>query len=134
MIAALEGGLSFQKGLGLIHSLSHPMGALTHRRLHHGMLNAIFLPHVLRFNADTCPEKMRRMAETTGVGTDAESLARASEQLNESIGLPGRLRDMGVTREDLAEIPAEAVADHSTPTNPRQVTEADCQAMLEAAF
>ncbi|MCH2201181.1 MAG: iron-containing alcohol dehydrogenase [Fuerstiella sp.] len=134
MIAALEGGLSFQKGLGLIHSLSHPLGALTHRRLHHGMLNAIFLPHVLRFNADACPEKMRRMAETTGVGSAAESLARASEQLNESIGLPTRLRDMGVTREDLAGIPAAAMADHSTPTNPRQVTEADCQAMLDAAF
>lgn len=134
LMAALEGGLTFQKGLGLIHSLSHPLGALTHRRLHHGMLNAVFLPHVLRFNADACPDKMRRMAEVVGVAADAESLAPAAHKLIESIGLPTRLRDIGVTQADFNGIPAAAVADHSTPTNPRTVTDADCQALLEAAF
>lgn len=134
LMAALQGGLTFQKGLGFIHSLSHPLGALTHRRLHHGMLNAIFLPHVLRFNATACPEKMSRMAEAIGVGSNAESFARASDELNQTIGLPTRLRDMGVTQEDFAGIPKAAVADHSTPTNPREVTESDCQALLDAAF
>lgn len=134
LMAALQGGLTFQKGLGLIHSLSHPLGALKHRRLHHGMLNAVFLPHVLRFNADACAEKMCRMAEVTGVGADVESLIRACDELNEAIGLPTRLRDMGVTQQDFEGIPAAAVADHSTPTNPRTVTQDHCQVMLDAAF
>jgi alcohol dehydrogenase class IV len=134
LMAALQGGLTFQKGLGAIHSLSHPLGALKHRRLHHGMLNAVFLPHVLRFNADACPEKICRMAQATGVGADVDSFIRACSELIEALGLPTRLRDMGVAAEDLAGIPAAAVADHSTPTNPRPVTTGDCLMMLEAAF
>lgn len=134
LMAALQGGLTFQKGLGLIHSLSHPLGALTHRRLHHGMLNAIFLPHVLRFNAESCREKMCRMAEVTGSGSGADSLVQAVQKLNAVIGLPARLRDIGLTEADLADIPAAAMADHSTPTNPRPLTEADCRSVLQAAF
>ncbi|MBC8288705.1 MAG: iron-containing alcohol dehydrogenase, partial [Planctomycetes bacterium] len=68
MMASLQGGLTFQKGLGMIHSLSHPLGALPDKPLHHGTLNAIFLPHVLRFNADACPEKLDRMAEAMKCG------------------------------------------------------------------
>lgn len=134
MMAALQGGLTFQKGLGLIHSLSHPLGALKHLRLHHGMLNAVFLPHVLRFNTDTCPDKVRRMAEVIGVGADVDSLIRACNELIQAIGLPTRLRDMGVQPEDFEGIPAAAVADHSTPTNPCKVTAGDCLMLLEAAF
>ncbi|MGT2437912.1 hypothetical protein ACU4GH_21185 [Bradyrhizobium betae] len=53
MMAALEGGLTFQKGLGAVHSLSHAAGALRSPTLHHGMLNGVFLPHILRFNAQS---------------------------------------------------------------------------------
>ena len=66
MMAALQGGLTFQKGLGLVHSLSHPLGAVPGKRLHHGTLNAIFLPHVLRFNLDACPAKMDSLARAAG--------------------------------------------------------------------
>ena len=62
MMCSLQGGLAFQKGLGAVHSLSHPLGALTEKRLHHGTLNAIFLPVVLRFNYDYCKEKMQVIA------------------------------------------------------------------------
>ena len=69
LMAALEGGLSFQKGLGFVHSLSHPLGGLKGKRLHHGTLNAIFLPHVLRFNMEGCRDKLERMARAMGVAT-----------------------------------------------------------------
>jgi alcohol dehydrogenase class IV len=63
MMAALEGGLTFQKGLGAVHSLSHAVGALRSPTLHHGMLNGVFLPHVLRFNAAHVGEKYARLCD-----------------------------------------------------------------------
>jgi hypothetical protein len=63
MMCSLQGGLAFQKSLGAVHSLSHPLGALIDRKLHHGTLNAIFLPIVLRFNFDHCKEKMQTIAQ-----------------------------------------------------------------------
>lgn len=134
MMAALQGGLCFQKGLGLIHSLSHPLGGFSHLRLHHGTLNAVLLPHVLRFNAESCPEKMTQMAETVGVDGGAAKLADACTALMQDIGLPLRLRDMGVETSDLGGIPALAMQDHSTPSNPRRVTLDYCRAVLEAAW
>lgn len=134
MMAALQGALAFQKGLGLIHSLSHPMGALERHSLHHGTLNAIFLPHVLRFNAASCETAMQRMAGMIGCKGGAEQLARASETLIRDLELPLRLRDLGVTHEDLETIPPAALADHSTPSNPRTVTEEDCRRILDEAY
>ncbi|MEX0726396.1 MAG: iron-containing alcohol dehydrogenase [Planctomycetaceae bacterium] len=134
MMAALQGGLCFQKGLGLIHSLSHPLGGFTHLRLHHGTLNAVLLPHVLRFNADACPDKMKRMAEAVGITGAAEELAAACTALMKEVGLPLRLREMGVGKADLHSIPAAAMNDHSTPSNPRPLTRADCRTVLEAAW
>lgn len=63
MMCSLQGGLAFQKGLGAVHSLSHPLGALTEKRLHHGTLNAIFLPGRLLVNFDYCKEKMEVIAD-----------------------------------------------------------------------
>ena len=74
------------------------------------------------------------MAEVMGEATDGDGLADAFEKLNRQIGLPTTLREMGVTREDLAGIPAAAMQDHSTPSNPRELAESDCLAVLEAAF
>jgi 4-hydroxybutyrate dehydrogenase len=74
MMCSLQGGLTFQKGLGAVHSLSHPLGALTDRRLHHGTLNAIFLPVVLRFNFDYCKEKMQAIARSLEI-TDASIIS-----------------------------------------------------------
>lgn len=132
MMASTQGALAFQKGLGMIHSLSHPLGALE-KRLHHGTLNAIFLPHVLRFNAEACPEKMNRMAAATGAA-DGEELAQFFKQLSIDIGLPTRLSELGVTSEDLAPMAEPAVADHSTATNPREFGIDDAREMLELAM
>ena len=133
MLASLQGGLTFQKGLGLIHSLSHPLGALPGKSLHHGTLNAIFLPHVLRFNATACPERMDRMAAAMEVG-DGRSLPAVFERLCRDIGLPGRLSELGVTESDLERIPVMAMADHSTPTNPREVTVEECRNLLRVCL
>jgi alcohol dehydrogenase class IV len=132
MMASTQGALAFQKGLGLIHSLSHPLGALTEPRLHHGTLNAVFLPHVIRFNASACPGKIKAMGQAMGVG--AEAVAEAFAELNTTLGLPARLSELGVTTAHLAGIAEAALADHSTPCNPRALELDDCQAVLDAAL
>lgn len=133
MMASLQGGLTFQKGLGMIHSLSHPLGALPDKPLHHGTLNAIFLPHVLRYNAKACPEKLDRMADAMQCGEGRE-LPTVFERLISDIGLPQRLSELGVTESDLESIPKLAMADHSTPTNPRTMTIEDCHILLRVSM
>ncbi|MBZ5515515.1 MAG: iron-containing alcohol dehydrogenase [Acidobacteriia bacterium] len=133
MMAALEGGLTFQKGLGLVHSLSHPLGGLRGKRVHHGTLNAIFLPHVLRFNMETCPEKMARIASAVGASKPSH-LPGFFERLSSQIGLPGRLRDLGLVREDIEPMPDFALEDHCSLTNPRPVTRAVCTQLYEDAW
>jgi alcohol dehydrogenase class IV len=134
LMAAIEGGLTFQKGLGAVHALSHPLGGLPGKRLHHGTLNGVFLPHVLRFNRDACPDKLARMADVIGTPGGPEALPAAFETLLRDVGLPTRLRDMGVTREDLAAVLPGVLRDHSTATNPRPITPADAEALLDAAY
>jgi len=134
MMASTEGALAFQKGLGLIHSLSHPLGSLPDKPLHHGTLNAIFLPHVVRFNGPTCREKLQSMAESMDVKPDPDSVADAFQSLIGSLGLPLRLRDIGVSETDLQFIPGAALRDHSTPSNPRPFTESDCSEILRQAW
>lgn len=118
MMCSLEGSLAFQKGLGAVHSLSHPLGALTERQFHHGTLNAIFLPVVLRFNFDYCENKMQAIAGRLKI-KDAATLPAKFDELNQELGLPGRLRELGITKEDLEHLAQLAQEDHCTPTNPR---------------
>jgi alcohol dehydrogenase class IV len=133
MMSALQGGLTFQKGLGAIHSLSHPLGGLTEKRLHHGTLNAIFLPHVLRFNLESCPGKMDKIAQAIGT-TSRHDVPKAFEKLILEIGLPLRLRDMQITKSDLEPMAERALRDHCSRTNPRQVTLEDYRIFYEDAF
>ena len=133
MLAALAGGLCFQKGLGAVHSLSHPLGAIPQERLHHGTLNAIFLPHVLRFNFDSCREKMAAMAQRMGMNDDKE-LPDAFGRLLTDLALPSRLRDLGLIAEDLEPLVSKALADHCTQTNPRTMSAADAASLYWAAL
>ena len=130
MMGALEGGLTFQKGLGAVHGLSHALGSLKEPSLHHGTLNAVVLPPVLRFNASHVGDKYERLAAATGLeaGTD---LAAFVEDLNARIGLPGSLREMGVPASSIPEMARKAERDHSTATNPRPTTAADYATLLE---
>jgi len=133
MMAALEGGLTFQKGLGAVHGLSHALGAIPDPLLHHGTLNAVILPAVLRFNASAAAEKYPRLARAMGLAEGAD-LAAAIEDLNAGLGLPKSLREMGVTAAHRGRAVAGAVADHSTASNARPVSRADYEALFDAAL
>jgi 4-hydroxybutyrate dehydrogenase len=121
MMGALMGGMCFQKGLGAIHGLSHALGSLKEPSLHHGTLNAVLLPPVLRFNEGHAGDKYARLARSMDLPEDTD-LARFFEDLNARIGMPADLASMGVTHEVVDQIAGKAERDHSTGTNPRKVT------------
>ena len=133
MMAAMEGALAFQKGLGAVHALSHPLGALHDLKLHHGTLNAVLLPAVLRFNRPNVGNKLDRLAHAMGLkeGTD---VSQAIADLNQRLGLPKGLKAMGVPKEALPKIAELAPKDHCHATNPRTATVGDYLAMLEEAY
>ncbi len=133
LMAALQGGLTFQKGLGAVHALSHPLGGLKQVSLHHGTLNAVLLPAVLRFNESAASAKYAEIRRVLGLPVDAD-LAGWVAGLTQRLGLPGSLSQMGVPREVLSAIAEAATQDHSSATNPRPATAADYLAMLEASF
>jgi len=133
MVAAFEGALAFQKGLGAVHALSHPLGAVRDISLHHGTLNAVLLPAVLRFNRPSVGNKYERLAEAMGLapGTDP---SEAIVELNTRLGLPTGLQAMGLPREALPEIAQAAMKDHCHATNPRIATVEDYLRMLEESY
>jgi alcohol dehydrogenase class IV len=133
MMGALQGGMCFQKGLGAVHGLSHALGSLKEPSLHHGTLNAVLLPPVLRFNEGHVGDKYARLALAMGLAPDAD-LADAIEALNARMGLPGSLAAMGVPEAVVPEMAGKAERDHSTPTNPRPVTAADYEAMMRGSL
>lgn len=133
LMAALQGGLTFQKGLGAVHALSHPLGGLKQVSLHHGTLNAVLLPAVLRFNEQASGAKYAEIRRVLGLSADAD-LATWVAELTQRLGLPGSLSQMGVPREVLPTIAEAATQDHSSATNPRPASAADYLAMLEASF
>ena len=133
MMGALEGGLTFQKGLGAIHALSHALGGLKEPSLHHGTLNAILLPPVIRFNAPKCGDKLDRLKMAMGLDSSAD-LAAEVEGLNGRIGIPPGLKTLGLPEKVFPWVIERALADHSHATNPRQATAEDYREMLEAVM
>jgi len=129
MMAAMEGAMAFQKGLGAVHALSHPLGALKGLTLHHGTLNAVLLPAVLRFNRAAIGGKWDRLAVLLGGDPDA-----VFARLNADLGLPGGLSGMGVGAAALPAVAAAALKDHCHATNPRLASEAEYLALLQEAF
>ena len=136
MSASMQGAMAFQKGLGCVHSLSHSLGGVD-PRLHHGTLNAMFLPAVVRFNAQSPSvqkeRRLERMAHAMGLGAGGD-VAEAIRDLNVRLGLPPGLAAMGVQREWFDKIIDGAMADHCHKTNPREASRDDYRAMLEASM
>ena len=118
MMASTEGAMAFQKGLGAVHSMSHALGANQELRLHHGTLNAVLLPAVLRFNQDYVGNKYSRIARAMGQDESID-LANEIEKLNQTIGIPNNLKEMGVTEDLIPSLVAHAKEDPSNLTTPR---------------
>ena len=118
MMASTEGAMAFSKGLGAVHSMSHAIGANQELRLHHGTLNAVILPSVLRFNKDHVGDKYSRIALAMGKN-ESLNLANEIEKLNENIGMPCSLSEMGITEDMIPELIAHATTDPSNLTTPR---------------
>ncbi len=133
MMAALQGGMCFQKGLGAVHAMSHPLGGLEQPRLHHGTLNAVIMPAVLRYNAGHAAEKYDRLRAALGLPPGAD-LAAFVEDLNSRLGLPASLAEMGVPVACLPRMIEGAVQDHSSATNPRPMTAAGYAALFDEAM
>lgn len=133
MMASYEGALAFTKGLGGVHALSHAAGRLHEKRLHHGTLNAIFLPHLLRENAGAADAKYERLRFAMGLapGTD---LAEAIEKLNADIGIPERLSTLGLEADDGPAIVDNALADLAHATNAKPLERGDYERIYEAAL
>jgi alcohol dehydrogenase class IV len=132
MSASMQGAMAFQKGLGCVHSLSHSLGGVD-PRLHHGSLNAMFLPAVIRFNAGAesiqKEKRLERMAHAMGLAAGSD-VADAVRDMNARLGLPTGLAAMGVTREQFPAIIKGAMADHCHKTNPRIATAEEYAGML----
>lgn len=136
MSASMQGALAFQKGLGCVHSLSHSLGGLS-PHLHHGTLNAMFLPAVVEFNAASPSvqqeRRMERMAQAMGLAR-AGDVPAALRDMNARLGLPTGLAALGVKPEQFDAVIRGALADHCHQTNPRLATADDYRAMLQASM
>jgi 4-hydroxybutyrate dehydrogenase len=132
MSASMQGAMAFQKGLGCVHSLSHSLGGVD-PRLHHGTLNALFLPAVIAFNAEADSvkqeQRLQRMAHAMGVAS-ASDVGDAIKDMNARLGLPRGLAEVGVKEEMFDHIIAGALADHCHKTNPRLASADDYRRML----
>ena len=136
MSASMQGAMAFQKGLGCVHSLSHSLGGVD-PRLHHGTLNAMFLPAVVTFNASAPSiqqeNRLQRMAQAMGLAS-ATDIPQAIHDMNARLRLPTGLAAMGVQADSFARVITGALADHCHKTNPRLASADDYQAMLAASM
>lgn len=126
MVCALEGAMAFQKGLGAVHALTHPLGAIHVLNLHHGTLNAVLTPAVLRFNRKSIGQKWDVLEARMGAAPD-----RFIDDLNARIGMPTGLTEMGVTQAMMEKVAGEALNDHCHATNPRIATRGEYMEIMQ---
>jgi alcohol dehydrogenase class IV len=132
MIASLMGAVAFQKGLGVVHSLAHPLSSLLDT--HHGLANAVNLPYGMRFNISGFEDKFRQIARTMELKKETgEAVVDYLFDLNGKLGLPTRLNAIGVKEEHIEKLSDLALADFCHPNNPKPVKREDFKKLyLEA--
>ncbi|WP_111734575.1 iron-containing alcohol dehydrogenase [Roseovarius amoyensis] len=132
MSAAAMGATAFQKGLGAIHALSHPIGA--HHHTHHGTTNAVCMPAVLKFNAPAIRDRFGPAAAYLGIEGGFDGFCAFVDQFNNSLGIPKTLTDLGVTNPDIDTLVEAALRDPSTGGNPIEMTPENTRKLLEACL
>lgn len=133
LIASLMGAVAFQKGLGVVHSLAHPLSSLLDT--HHGLANAVNIPYGMEFNIPGCEQKFRRIARTLSLEKeDGEGVVQYLLDLNTRIGIPHRLREIGVKEEHIETLADLAIADFAHPNNPKPVSREDFRALYQKAL
>jgi alcohol dehydrogenase class IV len=132
MAAAAMGAVAFQKGLGAIHALSHPVGAVFNT--HHGTTNAVVMPAVLRFNRPEVEARLDRAAAYLGISGGYEGFCKRVDELNALLGIPKGLAAMGVDATRLDELTAMALEDPSVGGNPVKMTAENTKALFLAAM
>lgn len=132
MSAAAMGATAFQKGLGAIHAMSHPIGA--HFNTHHGTTNAVCMPTVLAFNAPAIADRFGAVAAYLGIDGGFDGFCSFVQGLNDSLGIPRRLSDMGVTEDSIPTLVKSAITDPSCGGNPIELTEANLEQLFRTAL
>jgi len=130
MSAAAMGATGFQKGLGAIHALSHPIGAVYNT--HHGTTNAVCMPAVLQMNAPLISERFDMAAAYLGIKGGFNGFCDFVQEFNDSMKIPRKLSDMGVGTDRIDELTAMALKDPSTGGNPVEMTAENTKALFEA--
>jgi alcohol dehydrogenase class IV len=128
MSAAAIGATAFQKGLGAIHALSHPIGAIYHT--HHGTTNAVCMPAVLQFNRPAIMDLMGHAANYLGILGGFDGFCDYVDTLNASLGIPLKLSGLGVENPDIERIVSGALMDPSTGGNPIEMTKENTTKLL----
>ncbi len=139
MMAAMMGAIAFQKGLGVAHSLAHPLSTVA--GLHHGLANAIMLPHAMRFNLEAAAVRLKQVSRTLGIDvhelSDMDAAGKAIErvrELNTQVGIPATLGAVGVSERQIPALASQAILDGCHLTNPRPCSEQDMIALYRAAL
>lgn len=133
MIASLMGAVAFQKGLGIVHSLAHPMSSLLDT--HHGLANAVNLPYGLGFNYEGFEDRFDIMGFHMGLGANnGDKVVEAIIKLNEQLEIPNKLRQVGVQEEHINALADLAIEDFCHPNNPKPVTQSDFKQLYTEAL
>jgi alcohol dehydrogenase class IV len=133
MAAATMGAAAFQKGLGAVHSLSHPLGAIY--GVHHGLLNGVLLPYVLDFNRKAIEDKMAHLSAYIGLPKSGfDGVMAWLLDLRREIAIPAGLKAVGIDDSRMEDIVRDALRDPTAPTNPVKLSEASLRELLRAAI
>ena len=133
LIASLMGAVAFQKGLGVVHSLAHPLSSLLDT--HHGLANAVNIPYGMEFNIEGFEDKFKRIARTLELKDETgEAVVKYLFELNSKINIPHKLSDIGVKQEHIETLADLAIADFAHPNNPKPVSREDFRNLYSKAL